>query len=211
MEAQEFSGAFLELLLLLQEGHNEADLIGAFEILIKLFEKLIFIHNSSIIMNPFEEKFRKIKTSNKLIISTLLKIENIELLLEGIGYERIGTSEYQFKSTNISRIAIILPILQDKIFQFKLLRMSPEERTKEIEIRVKESANNQARKRQMALKECQRKSYVDEIESKAKLDRVEKAQAGADQPYVRGKSLQFGAKQNTFKDIGIDLNKNKGG
>lgn len=65
-----------------------------------------------------------------------MNIDNIDLLLEGLGYNKIGLNEFEFQGENVSRISITLSILKDKVFQLKLSKMTPEERAKEMEIMV---------------------------------------------------------------------------
>lgn len=139
-----------------------------------------------------------------------MSINNIELLLEGIGYQRIGLHEYSFEGANISRIAIVLPILKERIFQLKLSSMSNEEKAKEIEIHVL-STLIKKRKQEMLKQESLKRSMTEEISSKVKLDRIEKAEDNANRPYAKGRDLQFGARATTYKDIGIDLCKQKKG
>ena len=132
----------------------------------------------------------------------MMNIENIEILLEGIGFERVGT-EYAFKGVNISRVGIVLQILKERQFQIRFENMTEEEKAKELEIL--------ARKKQAQSLLVQKQSFTNEIAEKSKLDRIEKNKDNADRPMEKGRSLNFGAKKNTYKDIGVDLNAQKGG
>ena len=115
----------------LMETNDDEQCIAAFNILVTLVK--------NIIKDTKNEKFRKIKKSNKSIQTKLMNLnseDKVINLLETLGYVQDEDDEdvYTFEGEYYAGIIVAARLLDDQIMRLKMKTMSEEDRKKQEEI-----------------------------------------------------------------------------
>ena len=150
----------------------------------------------NIFEHPEENKFRSIKKSNKAIQAKLLSIHGVPEMLNLIGFRDIDADTLNIQ--NIEHIDTALTIIQ--VFETEIKDSLKTEEEKEhdkrqLEIRRQQKQKEEAKKRLME------QAALDRKETKTQL-----------MPTQDSHAINRGPGQaRTFKDIGVDLNKERKG
>ena len=169
------------ILLVIKESNDEKAVMQALDILLKLIK--------NILKSPQEEKFRKIKKTNKSIASKLLAVDGISELILALGFESISDEFYDFDINNYSELIRTRRIVEDEHDEIRKKYMTPEELEKFILL--------QDQKKQMIEEQRKKNKIKSELESGMKLDRVEKSKEEV--KASKGNSLVFGANVVKFE------------
>lgn len=113
------------------ELNDDDQCIAGFDILVKLIQ--------NIIKNPSDEKFRKIKKSNKAISTKLMNLvseEKMIELIETLGYVKDADDDdqYSFIGEHYSWIMIGEKVLGEQSIRLKMKTMNEEDRKRQEKI-----------------------------------------------------------------------------
>eukprot|EP01016_Furgasonia_blochmanni_P002100 TRINITY_DN1082_c0_g1_i11.p2 TRINITY_DN1082_c0_g1~~TRINITY_DN1082_c0_g1_i11.p2 ORF type:complete len:195 (-),score=58.57 TRINITY_DN1082_c0_g1_i11:558-1142(-) len=172
-----------------RRANNDAALLEAFNLLTKLINNMI--------MNPTEEKYKNIKTTNQVLKAKLFNIPGINAFLEHIGFVLNGEF-YTYRSADMSPIVIALLAIQNKTRHVQEKKLSPEElaRRREVEAYEKELHEKFQKERE----------EEEKIKKLMELDKRERANKLLPTQDIKAAEKKgFGAKTSTWKDIGVDL------
>mmetsp|Transcript_34461 Transcript_34461/g.39869 ORF Transcript_34461/g.39869 Transcript_34461/m.39869 type:complete len:174 (+) Transcript_34461:73-594(+) len=165
----------------MKESHTDEELMTGIDILLKLIK--------NILKSPKEEKFRKIKKTNKAISTKLLNLICMDDLLMVINFEHESEEFYCFNISKFTSLAKAKLVIQDFYDEIRKKYMTPEELSK-FEL-LKEQ------KRQMIEEHKKMNRMKEELEMKSKLDRVEKSTEEV--KASKGNDLRFGANVVKFQ------------
>eukprot|EP01016_Furgasonia_blochmanni_P002103 TRINITY_DN1082_c0_g1_i20.p2 TRINITY_DN1082_c0_g1~~TRINITY_DN1082_c0_g1_i20.p2 ORF type:complete len:212 (-),score=52.43 TRINITY_DN1082_c0_g1_i20:367-1002(-) len=189
-----------------RRANNDAALLEAFNLLTKLINNMI--------MNPTEEKYKNIKTTNQVLKAKLFNIPGINAFLEHIGFvlvqilffQKVSLNRfpiqngefYTYRSADMSPIVIALLAIQNKTRHVQEKKLSPEElaRRREVEAYEKELHEKFQKERE----------EEEKIKKLMELDKRERANKLLPTQDIKAAEKKgFGAKTSTWKDIGVDL------
>eukprot|EP01017_Pseudomicrothorax_dubius_P019816 TRINITY_DN2185_c0_g1_i1.p1 TRINITY_DN2185_c0_g1~~TRINITY_DN2185_c0_g1_i1.p1 ORF type:complete len:188 (+),score=48.67 TRINITY_DN2185_c0_g1_i1:344-907(+) len=163
--------------------------IEAYDLLFKLL--------SNIITNPAENKFRTIKPTNQTLRTKLFNVKYVEELLQALGFTMVD-GNYVYTSQNLSPLGIAVTDVMAAQTSIKENRMSPEEKAK------KAAFEEYKRKQERDHAEAEKLLKQFEADRKETKDRLPATDSIAN-------ATHYGARNATFKDIGVDLCAQKGG
>lgn len=164
---------------------------------LSLLQKLLL----NIFNNPSEQKFRGIKTTNATLKAKLFNISGMEELLREIGFVLVDDS-YTYLNQNVAPLTFALANIKRKNQELEFSLLPPEEQKRRREI--------EERQRDLNYKFQKEKEAQDRLKQLADLDKMERAKKEKPKDSVATKR-DFGAKPTTYKDIGIDLCKQRKG
>ena len=169
------------ILLVISESNDDSHLLGGLDILLKL------IHN--ILKSPKEEKFRKIKKTNKKIAEKLLSVEGIHDLLLALEYKDESDEFYVFNIKKFTHLAKAKKLIEETYNNVRKKYMTPEELEKYERL--------QEYQRKVAEEQKMTKQKMDELNKGMKCDRMEKSQEEV--KASRANELKFGASVTKFE------------
>jgi PUB domain len=152
-------------------------------------------------MNPTDPKYKSIKTANKTLQDQLFSVRGMEQLLIALGFEDQG--EY-FVYTS----ADLRPIVP-----FASFLVSAKEKVKERSLTPKQLQEKREKERRIAEEKAafeKAKQEKQRLEQQFKNDMAEKKDNKVTQSSVAVKR-NFGSEAKGFKEIGVDLNKQRRG
>lgn len=147
-----------------------------------------------------EPKFRNIKTTNAAIKGKVLNVKGIDKLIDLLGYKLQGEF-YSLSDENLARMLSGAPFIDEHRRLIAAKLTSPEAYAKEMAV-VKNQRQIRAQKARDAVEQ-------ERVRKQAEADKKERLHMKVDN--TQSRDLQFGTKQTTWKDIGVDLCKKGGG
>ena len=99
-----------------------------------------------------EEKFRKIKKTNKTISSKVLSLPYMTNLIEALGYVDQDSEFYTIDLSNLAQFARFGRQVDDELAEVKVMFMDDEEREKFIRVREEQERNREQYKKAQAEK-----------------------------------------------------------
>ena len=169
------------ILIVMKETNEELPVMHALDILMKL------VHN--ILKSPQEEKFRKIKKTNKTIATKLLGVDGMHDLLLALGFDDESSENYSFDIHKYTKLAKYKRAVEDFHDEIRKKYMTPEELQK-FELL-------QEQKKQMVEEYKKNKKIKEELEKGMKCDRAEKSTE--ETKTSKGNQLNFGANVVKFQ------------
>jgi hypothetical protein len=163
------------ILLVIADSNEDSEIIAALDILMKLV--------MNVLKSPQEEKFRKIKKTNKTIAHKLLAAGGIEDLLLAIGYKDISDEFYEFDMENYNLLVKSKRHIEELYDERRKKYMTQDELIKFEVLQEQKRIHIEEYKK--------RKAAKDSLESGMKLDRVEKSKEIT--KASKGNQLNFGA------------------
>ena len=184
----------------MQDKNSDKEFVDGLVILEKLIAKYILFY-CSVIAQPFEHKYRTVKTTNNTIKTKVMNLKQIEELLLQLGYVPEGGELYVLKDERVGDFLEGAPAIdyRRRLMVAKGTSNEAYEKEKNLILIHKENRRQQAAKD----REIQR------MKDKCAADKQERKHMKVDQ--TQSNQLKFGANSNTFKDIGVDLCAKKGG
>ena len=155
----------------------------------------VLLDSRSIIKNPFEQKYRGIKTTNNTIKSKIMALKFADELLTTLGFVRQNDEMFQLEDEQFGNFAEGEPAIEyrRRLSNARLTSQAEYEHELSLIKLHREQRAEQARKDEETRK----------LKESLKNDQKERVHMKVDES--KSKQLKFGTKQTTYKDIGVDL------
>ena len=101
---------------------------------------------NNILNNPKEEKFRKIKKSNKAIKAKLLSIKQVEEVIVGMGFTNVDEEHFVYIGDVFYTLKAGVKLTDEALEPIKVKYMSEEDRTKHYVLKEQKAAYEAKRK-----------------------------------------------------------------